>query len=210
MGGFGFSNYKKKSYRPPNDQYRGAARNQPRKRLSLQSPTSSSSSSSSHHSPQDLATFYSVASRVLSSFVPTPEDIALRVTLIKRFKEWTLGFEKLIGCTFEPYGSYDTHLYTRFGLVPFRILLHLALCGPSIHKDWSRGTKVFDGESIGLKGGIVVVEVVVKWNDSGWGGICEGIKVKGGKRLSCTLCAFWITAFKWWEKSWSLPSSCTT
>ncbi|GJV85594.1 hypothetical protein Tco_1525492 [Tanacetum coccineum] len=39
--------------------------------------------------------------------------------------------------------------------------------GPSIHKDWSRGTKVFDGESIGLKGGIVVVEVVVKWDDGG-------------------------------------------
>ncbi|GKD00972.1 hypothetical protein Tco_1171246, partial [Tanacetum coccineum] len=120
----------------------------------------------------DLATFYSAASRVLSSLVPTHEDIALRVALIKRFKEWTLGFEKLI-----------------------------ALCGPSIHKDWSRGTNVFDGESIGLKGGIVVVEVVVKWNDSGWGSICEGIQVKGGKRLSCTLCAFWITAFKWWEKS---------
>ncbi|GJT39937.1 zinc knuckle CX2CX4HX4C containing protein [Tanacetum coccineum] len=48
--------------------------------------------------------------------------------------------------------------------------------GPSIHKDWSRGTKVFDGESIGLKGGIEVVEVVVKWNDGGRGGICEGIE----------------------------------
>nr|GEZ88240.1 phytochrome B [Tanacetum cinerariifolium] len=37
--------------------------------------------------------------------------------------------------------------------------------GPSSHKDWSRGTKVFNGGSIGLKGDIVVVEVVVKWND---------------------------------------------
>ncbi|GKA82273.1 hypothetical protein Tco_0789021 [Tanacetum coccineum] len=59
--------------------------------------------------------------------------------------------------------------------------------GPSIHKDWSRGTKVFDGGSIGLKGGIEVVEVVVKWNDGGRGGICEGIEVIGGKRPSCTL-----------------------
>ncbi|GKA64247.1 acyl-CoA-binding domain-containing protein 1-like protein [Tanacetum coccineum] len=31
--------------------------------------------------------------------------------------------------------------------------------GPSIHRDWSRGTKVFYGGSIGLKGGIEVVEV---------------------------------------------------
>ncbi|GJX51910.1 hypothetical protein Tco_0280279, partial [Tanacetum coccineum] len=51
--------------------------------------------------------------------------------------------------------------------------------GPSIYKDWSRGTKVIDGGSIGLKGGINVIEVVVKWNDGGRVGICEGIEVKG-------------------------------
>ncbi|GJZ02112.1 hypothetical protein Tco_0520073, partial [Tanacetum coccineum] len=58
--------------------------------------------------------------------------------------------------------------------------------GPSIHKDRSRGTKVFDGRSIGLKGSIKVI-VVVKWNDRGRGGIREGIEEKGVKRPSCTL-----------------------
>nr|GEV09729.1 hypothetical protein [Tanacetum cinerariifolium] len=48
--------------------------------------------------------------------------------------------------------------------------------GPSIHKDWLRGTKVFDGGSIGLKGGIGVVEVVVKWSDGGRGGLYEEIE----------------------------------
>ncbi|GJW53837.1 hypothetical protein Tco_0097922 [Tanacetum coccineum] len=60
--------------------------------------------------------------------------------------------------------------------------------GPSIHKDRSRGTKVFDGRSIGLKGSIKVI-VVVKWNDRGRGGIREGIEEKGVKRPSCTLCS---------------------
>ncbi|GJW86148.1 hypothetical protein Tco_0161488 [Tanacetum coccineum] len=39
--------------------------------------------------------------------------------------------------------------------------------GPSIHKEWSRGIKVFDGESMSLNGCMDVVEVVVKWNDGG-------------------------------------------
>nr|GEZ26453.1 reverse transcriptase domain-containing protein [Tanacetum cinerariifolium] len=51
--------------------------------------------------------------------------------------------------------------------------------------------KVFNGGSMGLNGGIDVVEVVVKWNGSGMGGIYEEIVVKGGRRLSCTFCAFW-------------------
>nr|GEV13202.1 hypothetical protein [Tanacetum cinerariifolium] len=56
----------------------------------------------------------------------------------------------------------------------------------------------------------LVVEVVVKWSDGGRGGICEGMVVKRGKRLSCTLCAFWIAASKLWEKFWNCPSSCNT
>ncbi|GKE32477.1 hypothetical protein Tco_1451799 [Tanacetum coccineum] len=63
--------------------------------------------------------------------------------------------------------------------------------GPSIHKELSRGKKIFDGGSMGLKGGMAVVEVVVKWND---GGISDEVVVKGGRRLSCTFCAFRIAA----------------
>ncbi|GJW45304.1 hypothetical protein Tco_0074103 [Tanacetum coccineum] len=51
-----------------------------------------------------------------------------------------------------------------------------------------------------LKGGVAVVEVVVKWND---GGIGDEVVVKGGRGLSCTFYAFWITASKLFEKSWS-------
>ncbi|GKD52684.1 hypothetical protein Tco_1281660 [Tanacetum coccineum] len=60
--------------------------------------------------------------------------------------------------------------------------------------------KVFDGGSMGLKGGMAVVEVVVKWND---GGIGEEVVVKGRRMLPCTFCAFWITALRevdWWEE----------
>ncbi|GJU65189.1 hypothetical protein Tco_1247024 [Tanacetum coccineum] len=57
---------------------------------------------------------------------------------------------------------------------------------------------VFDGGSMGLKGGMAVVEVVVKWND---GGIGEEVVVKGRRMLPCTFCAFWITASKLLEKS---------
>ncbi|GKA72468.1 hypothetical protein Tco_0778684 [Tanacetum coccineum] len=39
--------------------------------------------------------------------------------------------------------------------------------GPSIHRDLSRVTKVLDGGSDVLKGAIMVVEVVVKWNGGG-------------------------------------------
>ncbi|GKC10377.1 hypothetical protein Tco_1007159, partial [Tanacetum coccineum] len=53
---------------------------------------------------------------------------------------------------------------------------------------------VFDGGSIGLNGGIAVVEVEVEWSDDGRGGIYDGLVVKGGKRLSCIHCAFWIAA----------------
>nr|GEV01454.1 hypothetical protein [Tanacetum cinerariifolium] len=59
--------------------------------------------------------------------------------------------------------------------------------GPSIHKELSRGIKVFDGGSMGLKGGMAVVEVVVKWND---GGIGEEVVVKGDRRLPCTFLRF--------------------
>ncbi|GJY25022.1 hypothetical protein Tco_0399748 [Tanacetum coccineum] len=60
--------------------------------------------------------------------------------------------------------------------------------------------KVFDGENMGLKGGVAVVEVVVKWND---GGIGDEVVVKGGRRLSYTFYTFWIAASKLFEKSWS-------
>nr|GEW04628.1 hypothetical protein [Tanacetum cinerariifolium] len=58
--------------------------------------------------------------------------------------------------------------------------------------------------TFGLNDGIDVVEVVVKWNGGGMGGIYEEIMVKGGRRLSCTFCAFWIAASKLWENSWKL------
>ncbi|GKC64346.1 hypothetical protein Tco_1096944, partial [Tanacetum coccineum] len=55
--------------------------------------------------------------------------------------------------------------------------------GPCIHKELSRGIKVFDGGSMGLKGGMVVVEVVVKWND---GGIGKGEVVDSFDEMSIT------------------------
>nr|GEU49077.1 hypothetical protein [Tanacetum cinerariifolium] len=58
---------------------------------------------------------------------------------------------------------------------------------PSIHRDLSRGTKVLDGGSDDLNGGIVVLEVVVKWLG---GGICDEVVVKGGRRLFCISVCF--------------------
>nr|GEU44337.1 reverse transcriptase domain-containing protein [Tanacetum cinerariifolium] len=48
---------------------------------------------------------------------------------------------------------------------------------------------MLDDGSDDLNGGIVVVEVVVKWCG---GGIYDGVVVKGGRRLFCTFFAFWI------------------
>ncbi|GKG46730.1 hypothetical protein Tco_0501576, partial [Tanacetum coccineum] len=45
----------------------------------------------------------------------------------------------------------------------------------------SRGIKVFDGGSMGLKGGMAVVGVVVKWND---GGIGDGRSLDIGQVLA--------------------------
>ncbi|GKE78571.1 hypothetical protein Tco_1544691 [Tanacetum coccineum] len=54
---------------------------------------------------------------------------------------------------------------------------------------------VFHGGSTGVNGGMLVVEVVVKRND---GGIGKEVVVRGGMRLSCTFCAFWIAASSTW------------
>nr|GEW68402.1 copia protein [Tanacetum cinerariifolium] len=58
-------------------------------------------------------------------------------------------------------------------------------------KQCDQGTKVLDGGSDDINGGIVVVEEVVKWRG---GGISGEVVVKGERTLFRTFCAFWIAS----------------